>query len=58
MTGEEYELLPKQIKNVVDSFDDSDDRYDECRRIHYELARLGWTCDYGLDGCIYNVRKA
>lgn len=57
MTEQEYNNLPQDIKDVVDSWDDNKDIYAECRRIRSELEQMGWTCDYGLDGEVYDVRK-
>ena len=57
MTPEEYEELPQPIKNIVDSWDDSKELYSECVRIQKELEKKGWTCDYGLDGMVYDVEK-
>jgi len=57
MTAAEYENLPQEIKNIVDSWDDYMDLYAECSRIQKELKQKGWTCDYGLDGMVYDVRR-
>jgi len=57
MTAEEYENLPQEIKNIVDSWDDNKDLYAECNRIQKELEQKGWTCDYGLDGMVYDVKQ-
>jgi len=55
MTAKEYDNLPKEIKNIVDSWDDNKDLYSECDRIKKELEQKSWTCDYGLDGTLHNV---
>jgi hypothetical protein len=57
MTEQEYEYLPNEIKVIVDSWDDNKDLYKECTRIKAELEIVGWTCDYGLDGMVYDVMK-
>jgi hypothetical protein len=57
MRGQVYDKLPHYIKDVVDSCDYSKDLYAECRRIHQELESKGWTCEYGLDGIVYDVTK-
>lgn len=57
MTAEEYEFLPDNVKLIVDSWDDNKDLYKECARIKTELEAIGWTCDYGLDGMVYDVMK-
>lgn len=57
MTAEDYDNLPEDVKNIVDSYDDNNDKYSECRRIKAELEQIGWTCDYGLEGEVYDVEK-
>ena len=56
MTAIEYDNLPDNIKAIVDSWDDNKDLYAECRRIQTELECNDWTCDYGLDGEIFDVK--
>lgn len=56
MTEKQYDSLPKGIKAIVDSWDDNKSLYNECSRIQKELEIYGWTCDYGLDGMVYDVR--
>ena len=56
MTAIEYDNLPDNIKAIVDSWDDNKDLYAECRRIQAELECNDWTCDYGLDGEIFDVK--
>lgn len=56
MTAEQYDNLPSDVKSIVDSWDDNKELYAECARIKDELNYLGWTCDYGLDGEVYDVR--
>ena len=41
---------------MVDSWDDNKNLYEECARIRYQLEEIGWTCDYGLSGEVYDVR--
>jgi len=55
MTENEYESLPQHIKDIVDSWDDNKNLYQECARIKLELEQNGYTCDYGLDGEVYDV---
>ena len=51
-----YENFPPAVKAVVDSWDDNKNLYEECARIRYQLEEIGWTCDYGLSGEVYDVR--
>ena len=57
MEAEEYDLLPDNVKNIVDSFNEDKCSYKECARIQNELEAIGWTCDSGLDGIVYDVVK-
>ena len=52
----EYDTLPQHIKDIVDSWDDNKDLYQECVRIKLELEQNGYTCDYGLDGEVYDIK--
>ena len=52
----EYDTLPQHIKDIVDSWDDNKDLYQECSRIKCELEINGYTCDYGLDGQVYDIK--
>lgn len=56
MSPQEYDNLPKDVKKIVDSFDEDKDNYLECKRIRSELKKLNWDCQYGLDGVIYDVK--
>ena len=55
MTDNDYESFPQAIKDIIDSWDENKDLYAECRRIKTALEEKGWTCDYGLDGMVYDV---
>lgn len=57
MTAEDYDNLPEDVKEIVDSYTDEGCKYKECRRIIDELEKIGWTGDFGLDGEIYEVKK-
>jgi len=57
MEEQEYDGLPQNIKDVVDSWDDNEDIYAECKRIQRKLEQKGWMCDYGLDGMVYDIKK-
>lgn len=53
----EYEEMPEEVKDIVDSFDEDKNTYGECLRIKFELQSIGWTCDHGLSGEVYDVRE-
>jgi hypothetical protein len=54
---EHYETLPKEVQDVIDSYDDNKSLYEECARIQEELIPLGYSCDYGLCGEIDSLKK-
>ena len=54
---EEYDKLPAKIKAILDSHDEDKGLYKEAERILKELNKVGWTCDYGLCGGIYDVKE-
>jgi len=55
---EEYDNLPQEVKDILDSFDMNEADSDrECDRIIDKLNDIGWTADYGLSGEIYDVKK-
>ena len=51
------ELIPAEVQNVLDSWDQDGDPYKECTRLEIELAPLGYTFEWGLDGEPYNLQK-
>ena len=52
-----FDVLPKDIREILLSLDEDKDRYKEVNRIKNELETQGYTFDYGLDGCPFNLRK-
>ncbi len=52
---ENYETLPEGVKDIIDTWDDNKNLYDECSRIQSELNQVGWTCDYDLSGEVFDV---
>lgn len=45
-----------ETEKILNSFDENKDLYEECRRIEAELSEIGYGCEWGLDGIIYNVK--
>lgn len=56
-TKEEYDLLPQEAKDIVDTFDENGDAYFECGRIINKLKTIGWTADFDLSGTLYDFKK-
>jgi len=54
---EHYELLPIEIKTIIDEFCNGENSYENCANLVTALELEGWTCDYGLDAEPYNLHK-
>ena len=54
---EQYETLPKEVQDVLEQFCDGENSYEQCRALIDALEPLGYTCEYGLDGQPYSLRK-
>lgn len=55
MTAEDYDNLPDNVKDIINSFDEDLDSYVECERIISELNLIGYTAEYYLDGVLFNI---
>lgn len=55
MTAEDYDNLPENVKDIINSFDEDSDSYIECERIISELNLIGYTAEYYLDGVLFNI---
>ena len=53
----EYDELPTNIKDILNTFDENKCGYSECRRIQALILDAGYISEYGLDGEIYVVEK-
>jgi hypothetical protein len=52
------DLIPTEVRNVLAMFDDVYPfTYEDCNRLIEELNKVGYTCQYGLDGEPYNLSK-
>lgn len=54
---DEFDSLPKEVQDVLNSFDEDEDGYKECARVLEELKPLGYTFEYYLDAVPYNLKK-
>jgi hypothetical protein len=55
---EHPEGIPKGVQLVLDEFnEDNANTYAELRRILRKLKPLGYTFEYGLDACPYDLQK-
>jgi|AntRauTorckE5430_2_1112549.scaffolds.fasta_scaffold03614_3 hypothetical protein len=56
MLATEYDALPKQVQDILESYDNNADLYKECVRIERVLSSVGYQCNYDLRGTIYDVK--
>lgn len=54
---EVYETLPQEVQDVLLKYCTGDNSYELCEALIKALEPLGYTCDYGLDGEPYELRK-
>ena len=54
---EDHENLPKEVQDVLDKFCDGDNSYEKCRALIDALQPIGYTCEYGLSGEPYGLKK-
>lgn len=52
-----YEELPPHVLAIIDSYDEEKELYKECARVQKEFQAVGYTCDYGLCGEPYHLRR-
>jgi len=52
------ELIPDNIKSILDSFDEDADSYKECERLKEEINAEGYQVEYDLSGQLYNLWQA
>jgi len=48
---------PKKVQSILNSFNDENDTYQECKRIVNELNAINWNAEYYLDGELFNIKK-
>jgi hypothetical protein len=51
------ELLPQEVKDILAKYEEMGTSYDTCNNLIKELEQVGYTCDYGLDGIPYELKK-
>lgn len=50
------DLIPENIKSVINTFDENVDSYVELRRLVNEIEELGYTFDFYLNAEPYGLR--
>lgn len=53
---EQYDKLPKKLVAIFDKYSD-DQTYENCEKMLKEIEPLGYTFEYGLDACPYDLKK-
>lgn len=53
----EYDELPTNIQDILNTFDENKCGYAECRRMQSLILNAGYISEYGLDGEIYVIEK-
>lgn len=53
----EYDLLPLEVKAILDTLDEDEDSYKELSRLADELKEVGWFMDYYLNAEITELRE-
>ena len=51
------ELLPKEVQDIIEKHSEMDTTYENCNTLIQDLEKVGYTCDYGLDGVPYELKK-
>lgn len=51
--------IPNKVNEVLAKYDQDEANlsYEECAKLVKDLNSIGYTCDYGLDGAPFNLRK-
>jgi len=50
------ELLPKEVQDVIDKHSEMDTTYENCNTLIDDLNKVGYTCEYGLDGIPHSLK--
>lgn len=51
----DFDSLPQDVKDILITFNEDEDAYEECKRIQQELLKIRYVCTYDLSGCIDDV---
>jgi hypothetical protein len=52
-----YADLPTELVEVLNTYSEMDNTYENCGNLVDDLNKIGYTCDYYLDAEPYNLRK-
>lgn len=51
-----YDLLPESVREVLNRHGEVE-TYEDCEALVKDLEAVGYTCEYGLDGSCYDLKK-
>jgi hypothetical protein len=51
------EVLPANVRTLIDKFSEMDATYENCNTLVQELNKIGYTCEYGLDAIPYELKQ-
>lgn len=51
------ESLPEEVQDVLEPYLNDSNTYESCAELVAKLKPLGYTCDYGLDGQPFDLKK-
>lgn len=54
---EHYNELPKEVKEIIDEFNENGYTYENCKILVERLEVVGYTCEYYLDAQPFNLKK-
>ena len=54
---DDYENLPTEVLTILENFGSEPCSYKNCENLITELKKIGYSCEYGLDGEPFNLVK-
>ena len=54
---ETLDLIPQEVRNIIEKYEEAGADYKMCQNLIKELEQVGYTCEFGLDGVPYNLKK-
>jgi hypothetical protein len=54
---EKWDELPQEVQDVLAKHQNDDETYSNCEELKKDLHKVGYTCNYGLDGVPYDLNK-
>jgi len=54
---ENISALPAYVSDILATFEDGESDYETCKVLVTQLEAVGYTCDCGLDGVPFNLRR-